>query len=112
MGYSSEAMSAHGFRSLASTLLNELGWPPDAIERQLAHIEEDQTRSAYNYAEHLPIRRKMMQWWADYLDGLRDNVRTSAVVPQPIAPDIGLAGPEQRCTPATSPSKIIGTVTG
>jgi len=112
MGYSSEDMSAHGFRSLASTLLNELGWPPDAIERQLAHIDENETRSAYNYAEHLPIRRKMMQWWADYLDGLRDNVRTPSVVPQPIAPDIDLAVPEERRTTDDSPSKIIGTVNG
>jgi integrase len=73
MGYNQDDMSAHGFRSLASTLLNELGWPADAIERQLAHIEENETRSAYNYAEHLPTRRQMMQWWADYLDSLRSN---------------------------------------
>lgn len=100
-----------GFRSLASTLLNELGWPPDAIEKQLAHIEEDEVRSAYNYAKYLPIRRKMMQWWADYLDGLRDNVRTSAVIPQPIAPDIDLAVPGERGTRDANPSKIIATVT-
>ncbi|HTW38013.1 MAG TPA: integrase arm-type DNA-binding domain-containing protein [Steroidobacteraceae bacterium] len=71
MGYSSKDMTAHGFRSMASTLLNEQGWPPDAIERQLSHIEDDEVRGAYNYAQHLPIRRTMMQVWADYLDDLR-----------------------------------------
>ena len=92
MGYASEDMSAHGFRSLASTLLNELGWPPDAIERQLAHVEENETRSAYNYAEHLPIRRRMMQWWADYLDGLRDNARPAAFALPHAVPEIGPDG--------------------
>jgi hypothetical protein len=71
MGYTKDEMTGHGFRSMASTLLNEEGWHPDAIERQLAHCEEDDVRAAYNYAEYLPERRKMMQWWADYLDGLR-----------------------------------------
>ena len=64
-------MTGHGFRSMASTLLNEQGWSRDAIERQLAHGERDEVRAAYNYAEYLPERRKMMQAWADYLDGLR-----------------------------------------
>ena len=64
-------MTAHGFRSMASTLLNENGFPPDHIERQLAHVEGNSVRAAYNYAEYLPERRKMMQWWADYLDELR-----------------------------------------
>jgi hypothetical protein len=90
MGYGAEVMSAHGFRSLASTLLNELGWPPDAIEKQLAHVEEDEVRSAYNYAKYLPIRRKMMQWWADYLDGLRGHLRGPAFVPAPIGMDFGV----------------------
>jgi integrase len=71
LGYAKEDMTAHGFRSMASTLLNEQGWPPDAIERQLAHFEDDEVRGAYNYAEHLPIRRQMMQVWANYLDDLR-----------------------------------------
>lgn len=76
LGYSSSDMTAHGFRSMASTLLNEQGWNRDAIERQLAHGERNPVRAAYNYAEHLPERRKMMQAWADYLDGLRiDAVR-------------------------------------
>lgn len=71
MGYSGDQMTGHGFRSMASTLLNEQGWPRDAIERQLAHGERDKVRAAYNYAEHLPVRRKMMQAWADHLDSLR-----------------------------------------
>ncbi len=70
MGYTSTQMTGHGFRSMASTLLNEHGWHRDAIERQLAHGERDEVRAAYNYAEHLPDRRKMMQWWADHLDAL------------------------------------------
>jgi hypothetical protein len=57
---------------MASTLLNEQGWHPDAIERQLAHQEQNEIRAAYNYAKHLPERRKMMQAWADYLYKLRD----------------------------------------
>jgi integrase len=71
LGYSKTDITAHGFRSMASTLLNEQGWNRDAIERQLAHGERDAVRAAYNYAEHLPERRRMMQTWADYLDGLR-----------------------------------------
>jgi integrase len=74
MGYTKEQMTAHGFRSMASTLLNENGFPPDHIERQLAHVEGNSVRAAYNYAEYLPERRKMMQWWADYLDELREDI--------------------------------------
>jgi len=70
LGYSRDEMTGHGFRSMASTLLNEQGWHRDAIERQLAHAERNAVRAAYNYAEHLPERRKMMQAWADYLDAL------------------------------------------
>ena len=70
LGYASDEMTGHGFRSMASTLLNENGWNRDAIERQLAHGERDAVRAAYNYAEFLPERREMMQWWADYLDKL------------------------------------------
>ena len=77
-GYTKDEMTGHGFRSMASTLLNEEGWYPDAIERQLAHCEEDDVRAAYNYAEYLPERRKMMQWWADYLDGLRADRKQRA----------------------------------
>lgn len=71
LGYAVGDMTGHGFRSMASTLLNEQGWNRDAIERQLAHAERDDIRAAYNYAEHLPERRKMMQAWADYLDKLK-----------------------------------------
>jgi integrase len=70
LGYATTEMTGHGFRSMASTILNEQGWHRDAIERQLAHAERDTVRAAYNYAEHLPERRRMMQAWADYLDGL------------------------------------------
>jgi len=70
LGYTKEEMTAHGFRSMASTLLNEQGWNRDAIERQLAHSERDGVRAAYNYAQYLPERKKMMQAWADYLDTL------------------------------------------
>ena len=70
LGYTNDEMTGHGFRSMASTLLNENGWNRDAIERQLAHGERDAVRAAYNYAEFLPERRKMMQWWADYLTNL------------------------------------------
>jgi integrase len=75
MGYEQGTMTTHGFRSMASTLLNEQGWNRDAIERQLAHGERNAIRAAYNYAEHLPERRKMMQHWADYLDGLRTGAK-------------------------------------
>ena len=71
MGLRSRA-TIHGFRSLASSILNESGkWNPDAIERQLAHSEKDQVRAAYNRANYLDERRRMMQWYADYLDELR-----------------------------------------
>lgn len=56
---------------MASTLLNELGYNRDWIERQLAHSERDSVRAAYNYAEYLPERRKMMQEWSDYLIELK-----------------------------------------
>jgi integrase len=71
LGYSKDDMTVHGFRALASTLLNEQGFPPDVIELQLAHAERNQVRAAYNRAQRLDERRKMMQLWADYLDGLR-----------------------------------------
>ncbi|THB70592.1 MAG: DUF4102 domain-containing protein [Desulfovibrio sp.] len=75
MGYTKEEMTGHGFRSMASTRLNEMGWPPDVIERQLAHAERNKVRAAYNRAEHLAERREMMQAWADYLDDLRGSSR-------------------------------------
>ena len=71
MGFTQDEMTMHGFRGMASTLLNEMGYNRDWIERQLAHGERDHVRAAYNYAEHLPERRRMMQEWADYLDELK-----------------------------------------
>jgi integrase len=73
LGYSGEEMTSHGFRTTASTLLNEQGFPPDVIELQLAHKERNKVRAAYNRAQRLEERRKMMQAWADYLDGLRSG---------------------------------------
>ena len=72
LGYGSEEMTSHGFRSMAATRLNEMGWNPDAIERQLAHQEPNAVRRAYTHAtEYWSERVKMMQAWADYLDDLR-----------------------------------------
>ncbi|WP_192180296.1 tyrosine-type recombinase/integrase [Mesorhizobium amorphae] len=74
MGYGKEEATAHGFRATASTLLNECGkWHPDAIERQLAHIENNDVRRAYARAAHWEERVKMMQWWADYLGELESK---------------------------------------
>ncbi len=67
LGYGHNEMVSHGFRSMASTILNEHQWPPDAIERQLAHLEGNSVRAAYNYAEHMETRREMIQWWGDWL---------------------------------------------
>ena len=75
LGYEKEQMTGHGFRSMASTILHEQGWPHEVIERQLAHAERNAVSAAYNYAEHLPKRREMMQHWADYLDGLRAGAK-------------------------------------
>lgn len=71
MGYEKGVMTIHGFRGMASTLLNEQGYRPDVIEAQLAHGERNAVRKAYNHAEYLPERRRMMTEWAEYLDGLR-----------------------------------------
>lgn len=68
LGYKGK-MTGHGARAVASTVLNECGlWRKDVIERQLAHVEGNKVRAAYNRAEYLPERQKLMQWWADYLD--------------------------------------------
>lgn len=71
LGYDKDTMTGHGFRAMASTRLNELGWSPDVIERQLAHAERNKVRAAYNRAQYLPERQRMMQAWADYLDSLK-----------------------------------------
>jgi integrase len=76
MGYGSDAMTAHGFRATARTLLDEvLGYRPDYIEHQLAHAVRDPNGRAYNRTAHLAERRNMMQGWADYLDGLRTGAK-------------------------------------
>ena len=74
MGYGKETMTLHGFRAMASTRLNELGFRADVIEAQLAHKEPDTVRLAYNRAEYMEERRALMQSWADYLDGLRNKI--------------------------------------
>jgi integrase len=72
LGYTGDEMTAHGFRAMASTLLNESGkWSPDAIERALAHKDKDTVRAAYHRGAHWQERVEMAQWWADYLDTLR-----------------------------------------
>ena len=73
MGYKGVA-TAHGFRSTASTTLNEVGtFRPDVIERQLAHIEPNQVRDAYNHAEYMKERIEMMDWWGDFVADLERN---------------------------------------
>jgi integrase len=72
LGFTGDEMTAHGFRAMASTLLNESGkWSPDAIERALAHKDKDIVRAAYHRGAHWQERVDMAQWWADYLDRLR-----------------------------------------
>jgi len=74
LGYASEEMTAHGFRAMASTLLNESGkWNSDAIERALAHGDSDKVRAAYHRGTHWLERVSMAQWWSDYLDQLREG---------------------------------------
>jgi integrase len=79
IGYTGEQMTAHGFRATARTLLAELGWKPDAIERQLAHKASGPLGAAYDRAQFLDERRKMMQAWADYLDKLREAEKNKIV---------------------------------
>ena len=79
LGSGTDDMTGHGFRSMAASRLNEMGWNPDAIERQLAHAESNKVRAAYTHgAQYLDERIRMMQAWADYLDGLRAG---AAVIP-------------------------------
>ena len=73
LGYDGKTMTAHGFRTTASTLLNEQNWSADAIERQLSHMPRDPVRAAYNRAQYLEERRRLMQCWADYVDGLKNR---------------------------------------
>lgn len=81
LGYSKTDHTAHGFRASASTLLNESGmWSADAVERALAHEEEDKSRRAYARGQYWDERVRMAQWWADYLDTLRQG---AAIIPMP-----------------------------
>ena len=74
MGYTNDGITPHGFRAMASSMLNEMGkWNPDAIERQLSHKDKNVIRRSYNHAQHLEERREMLQFWADYLDELKQG---------------------------------------
>lgn len=79
LGYAKDEMTSHGFRSMASTVLHEQGWASDVVERQLAHVEKNRVKAAYCHAEHLPERRRMMQSWADFLDGLKSGAKVSPI---------------------------------
>jgi integrase len=73
MGFGKDEMTPHGFRAMGSTVLNNHGFNRDHIEIQLAHAPKNAVRDAYNLAEYMPQRREMMQWYADYLDGLLEK---------------------------------------
>ena len=70
LGFTKEQITPHGFRAMFSTIANEHEFNRDVIERELAHVPDNAIRGAYNHAEYLPQRVKLMQWWADWLDGL------------------------------------------
>ena len=78
MGYGGK-LSAHGFRSTASTLLHELAYRPEVIERQLAHAERNTVKAAYNHAQYLAERTAMMQQWASYIDALSSGKNVVAL---------------------------------
>lgn len=87
MGYRGR-MTGHGFRGVASTALNEMGYRPDVIEAQLAHVQENRVRAAYNHARCQEERRNLMQDWADYLDAVRQSgkvVRLRQEIKRPAA---------------------------
>lgn len=74
MGYTNDDITPHGFRAMASTMLNESGqWNLDAIERQFSHKDKNVIRRSYNHAQHLTERREMLQLWANYLDKLKQR---------------------------------------
>lgn len=84
LGYSTDEMTAHGFRATASTLLNESGqWSSDAIERALAHKDGDAVRATYHRGKHWDERVKMAQWWSDYLDELRGAPSVAVITVEP-----------------------------
>ena len=101
LGYSPNEMTAHGFRSMAATLLNEMGiWNPDAIEKQLAHLDTSAVRRAYTRGEYWDERVWMMQHWSDYLDQLRD---------EPVVAQSGLKFGQRRLpAPVSSSSALSG----
>ena len=74
LGFNKDQFTTHGFRHMASTRLNELGFRDDVIERQLAHTDSNKVRAVYNHAEHLDDRRDMMQQWSNYLDKLKGQI--------------------------------------
>ena len=74
LGYHNRA-TVHGFRALARTILNETGFRPDVIERQLAHVERNKVRAAYHRSEYLEERRKMMKWWGAYIESTAKDQR-------------------------------------
>jgi len=80
LAYSKEEMTGHGFRAMASTRLHEMGWQSDVIERQLAHGERNPVKAAYCHAEYLPERKKMMEAWADYLEGLATGAKIFPII--------------------------------
>jgi hypothetical protein len=82
MGYHGRA-TGHGFRATASTLLNEMGWKPDVIERQLAHQARNKVRAAYHRSEYLSDRCRMMQAWSDFLDALKGKQPLNAKAQPP-----------------------------
>jgi integrase len=102
--YRHHQLVGHGFRTIASTLLSELGWPEHLIEHQLGHADSNKIRRIYNHAQYLLDRTRMMQIWADYLDGLREG-RTDAS-------GIGVYRPElnwDNCAPESESWKSDGT---
>ena len=104
MGYETGEMTAHGFRAMAATLLNEIGrWNPDAIERQLAHQEVSSVRRAYARGEYWDERVAMMQNWSDYLDGLRDAAEVTR--PARTAPGKAIAGKSRAGRPRCRPRR-------
>ena len=82
LGFGPDQMTAHGFRSTASSLLNETGkWSYDAIERALSHADGNQVRAAYHRGAHWPERVEMAQWWSDYLEGLKAPAKVVPLYP-------------------------------
>jgi integrase len=80
LGLTNDDITTHGFRHMASTRLNELGFKSDVIERQLAHCETNKVKAAYNHAEYLQERIEMMQRWSDYLDKLKESGMTQELI--------------------------------